>query len=99
MEIVLTAAEMRAADDAAIRSGTPGAELMERASYACSVTALRMLRGAYGRRVVVVCGKGNNGGDGIECARYLSIARVRPTAFPSYPIFRGAGAHPGPARR
>jgi len=74
MEQVLTPNEMRAADEAAIRSGTPSAVLMNRAAYACAVTALRMLGGAYGKRIVVVAGKGNNGGDGIICAKHLNAA-------------------------
>src|SRR5947209_6414953 len=81
MEAVLTPDEMRAADEAAIVSGTPGTELMERASHACAITALRMLGGAYGRRVVVVAGKGNNGGDGYGCARHLALAGVLVTVF------------------
>lgn len=76
MEDVLTPVQMRTADDATIASGTPGVELMERASHACAVVALRMLGGAYGRRVVVVAGKGNNGGDGIACARHLASSGV-----------------------
>ena len=39
MEPVLAPDEMRAADDAAIASGTPGYELMDRAAYACAVVA------------------------------------------------------------
>lgn len=77
MEPVLTPDEMRAADEAAISGGVPAAELMDRAAHACSVVALRMLGGGYGRRVVVVAGKGHNGGDGIVCARHLERAGVR----------------------
>jgi len=57
-----TAAEMRAADAAAIEKlGVPGAVLMERAGLAA---AEEILRHATGRgRAAVVCGAGNNGGD------------------------------------
>ena len=38
--------------------------LIERAGAAVAWAALRMLGGAYGRPVIVLCGKGNNGADG-----------------------------------
>src|SRR5687768_3547381 len=72
---------MRDADQAAIAAGTPEPELMERAAHACTVTALRMLGGAYGKRVLVVAGKGNNGGDGVICARNLSARGVAVTTL------------------
>src|SRR5438105_15617275 len=81
MEPVLTPDEMRSADEACIAAGTPGPELMELASHACAVTALRMLGGAYGHRVAIVAGKGNNGGDGYGCARHLALAGMRATVF------------------
>lgn len=79
MEPVLRPEQMAAADEAAIAAGVPGAELMDRAAHACAVAALRMLGGAYGSRVVVVCGKGNNGGDGIACGRHLAAAGAKTT--------------------
>jgi NAD(P)H-hydrate epimerase len=81
VELVLRPDEMRLADERAIAGGIPGVELMDRAAHACAITALRMLGGAYGRRVVVVCGKGNNGGDGIACARHLAVAGVNVKVF------------------
>ena len=54
--------------------------LMESAGREVADAALRLLGGAYGRRAVVVCGKGNNGGDGLVAARYLDRAGVRTTA-------------------
>ena len=68
-----TAAEMRAADAAAIEKlGVPGAVLMERAGLAA---AEEILRHATGRvRAAVVCGAGNNGGDGFVVARHLHEA-------------------------
>jgi NAD(P)H-hydrate epimerase len=44
--------------------------LMDRAGFGVAVAAARMGAG-YGRRVIVLCGPGNNGGDGYVAARYL----------------------------
>jgi ADP-dependent NAD(P)H-hydrate dehydratase / NAD(P)H-hydrate epimerase len=63
------ASEQRALDEWAIgEQGIPGVELMERAG-----TGLAELTGslAPAGRIVVVCGKGNNGGDGLVAARVL----------------------------
>ena len=51
--------------------GISGFELMERAGCRVSETAQRILGGAVGKTISVVCGKGNNGGDGYVAARYL----------------------------
>jgi len=67
---VLTAEEMAAADAAAI--ATIGLEtLIARAGRAVAVRALEMTGGGYGRRIVVVAGKGHNGDDGRVAAAYL----------------------------
>ena len=52
---------------------------MERAGTAVAWAVRGALRGCYGMRAVVVCGKGNNGGDGLVTARVLARwgARVR----------------------
>lgn len=81
MEPVLTPEEMRAVDEATISGGVPGFDLMDRASAAGAAVGLRMLGGGYGRRVVVAAGKGNNGGDGIACARHLARAGVHVRTF------------------
>ena len=81
MEPVLSPEAMRRADADAIASGIGGAELMDRAAHACATTALHMTGGGYGSRVVVVCGKGNNGGDGIAIAAHLARAGVRADAL------------------
>jgi len=67
---VLNIAEVRAADAAALRS-VPESELVHRAGFSVAVAAIEMLGGAYGRRVVVVAGKGNNGNDGRVAASVL----------------------------
>ena len=63
---------MRAAEESAISSGTDAVTLMERAGRAVARAAVRAAGGRYGRRAAVVCGKGNNGGDGFVCARVLA---------------------------
>jgi hydroxyethylthiazole kinase-like uncharacterized protein yjeF len=63
------AEQQRATDEWAIQQqGIPGAELMERAG--AGLAALVAARAPEGR-VAVVCGKGNNGGDGLVVARFL----------------------------
>lgn len=71
MEPVLTPEEMAHADRAAIEAGTPEAALVLRAGRAVAWAARRVLGGTYGRRVVVVAGKGNNGADGRVAASVL----------------------------
>ena len=67
---ILDSRQMRSADEAAIRAGTPSAALMENAATGVA-TAVRE-RGGRWRSIVVVCGPGNNGGDGLAAARMLS---------------------------
>jgi len=75
---VLTRDEMRAADAAALAT-VSHETLVDRAGTATAHAALRLLGGAYGRRVVVVAGKGSNGADGRVAAAFLAGrgARVR----------------------
>jgi NAD(P)H-hydrate epimerase len=49
----------------------PGIVLMENAARAVTEAALHMLRDAKAPRVAIVCGGGNNGGDGLAIARHL----------------------------
>jgi NAD(P)H-hydrate epimerase len=67
---VLTREEMRAADAAALAS-VSHETLVGRAGRAVAASALRILDGAYGRRVIVVAGKGSNGADGRVAAEVL----------------------------
>src|SRR5512143_615383 len=67
---VLTAAEMREADRATIEGvGLPGAVLMENAGAAVATAIEKRYPGI--RQPLVLCGKGNNGGDGFVIARRL----------------------------
>lgn len=74
MQPIVTPEEMAAIDAAAPESV---GELIERAGAAVSRAALELLGGAYGKRVVVVVGKGNNGADGRAAAARLIARGVR----------------------
>lgn len=70
---VATAAEIRALDAGAIEAGISSILLMETAGRGA---ADLLLDRARPRRVVVLCGKGKNGGDGLVVARRLHVAGV-----------------------
>ncbi|HEY3989204.1 MAG TPA: NAD(P)H-hydrate dehydratase [Acidobacteriaceae bacterium] len=74
---ILTAAEMRAADTATTAEyGVPSMTLMENAGAAVARFVLQQQPGLEqdGARIVTLCGKGNNGGDGFVAARILAEA-------------------------
>jgi len=93
---ILTTAAMRAAEAACAGSGTSLAELMDRAGAAVADIAWRM---AAGGPVLILCGPGNNGGDGYVAARLLAErgAEVRVAAFaePATDLARPARARWG----
>jgi len=67
---IVTAAEMREIDRAtSTRFGVPSLTLMENAGAAVATAARELY--PHAKRVTVVCGKGNNGGDGLVAARLL----------------------------
>lgn len=69
---VLTTEEMARSDRLAVAAGVASLTLMENAGRAVADEARRML--APGSRVAVLCGPGNNGGDGFVAARHLKRA-------------------------
>ncbi len=71
---LLTTAQMREADRLAMAAGIAGLTLMRRAGQAVAAVAQRGLR--EGSAIGVLCGPGNNGGDG-----YVAAARLRGLGF------------------
>src|SRR5947199_4738920 len=74
---VLTSTEMREVDRLTIEQGIPGIVLMENAAH----RVVEYLAAEYSplreHRIVILCGKGNNGGDGFAIARQL-LTRFHP---------------------
>lgn len=69
---LITPEQMRRIDSEAIgRIGIPGIVLMENASFHISMKAYEILARKKGRRVLVVAGSGNNGGDAFAVSRHL----------------------------
>jgi ADP-dependent NAD(P)H-hydrate dehydratase / NAD(P)H-hydrate epimerase len=77
---VLTAAQMREVDRRTIELGIPGLVLMENAGHRVVEFLARRFAPLSGQRVIVLCGKGNNGGDGLVIARQL-FTRFHPSAL------------------
>jgi hydroxyethylthiazole kinase-like uncharacterized protein yjeF len=73
MRPILTSDAMRAAEQAAIKAGTPVAQLMERAGAALAEAAYRF---AGPKPALVLVGPGNNGGDGYVAAQHLAARGV-----------------------
>lgn len=88
MDPVLSASEMRVVDEAALGYET-ASSLVERAGTAVAAEAISMLgpTGAYGRRITIVAGPGNNGNDGRVAGRVLvrrgaCVTLVSPSGAP-----------------
>lgn len=88
----MTAEQMRGADARARRSGISGDRLMEQAGAAVAVATRALMRtaGREGGVILVLCGPGNNGGDGLVAARRLAaeghrvaVALVAPGTRPT----------------
>lgn len=73
MRPILTAAAMAEAERAAIEAGTPIETLMERAGAGLAEAAYRF---SGGMPALILCGPGNNGGDGYVAARHLAARGV-----------------------
>jgi hydroxyethylthiazole kinase-like uncharacterized protein yjeF len=91
---VLTAAQMREADRLTTeRYGISGLQLMENAGAAITEFLREKFAGLARRKIVVLCGKGNNGGDGLVVARLLKESGCSPGVV----LFSDPGAVQGDA--
>ena len=75
---LFTPVQVREMDRRVIAAGTGSLQLMERAAGHLARAVLRAAGRSYGLRVALLCGKGNNGGDGIAAARHLRTAGAWP---------------------
>jgi NAD(P)H-hydrate epimerase len=102
---ILTPQQAAELDGATQARGVPTELLMERAGWAVARAAADLVGGVYGRRVAIVSGKGNNGGDGFVAARHLAAWGVRVAVVlladtaelrePAAVNLERLGAHPG----
>ncbi len=82
MKQVLTGAQMKECDRKTIEEfGIPSPVLMERAALACVEELLKLLPEGRTPRILTVCGKGNNGGDGVAIARILKERGLDPVLW------------------
>jgi NAD(P)H-hydrate epimerase len=78
---LFTPAQVREMDRRTIAAGTGALQLMERAAGHLARAVLAVAGRSYGVRVALLCGKGNNGGDGIAAARHLAAAGAWPVVY------------------
>ena len=80
--ILVTAAEMREMDRQAIeKHSIAGLELMESAGQGATIVLLSLFAEQAEDGVSIVCGKGNNGGDGFVIARELAAKDFNVTVY------------------
>lgn len=81
-EYLLTAKEMQDLDDNTIKkTGLPGLVLMERAAFCVAEFVKNMLSEKPFGNLWVIAGNGNNGADGVACARILKEFRISAKVF------------------
>ena len=96
-DLILTAAQMRSAEEALIAAGTSVDALMQRAGHGAAEWVWRM---SGGRAVTVLCGPGNNGGDGWviaeairqrggEVAAFIAAEPATPAAKAARGLYQG----------
>lgn len=78
---LVTTEQMRRLEQTAVDAGATWEALMEHAGWGVAQEALRTLGDARGRRVIVLVGPGNNGGDGLVAARHLHDAGAHVTLY------------------
>jgi len=83
MEAVFTPEQMRYID---AHGAVDVAVFIRQAGYAVAQAALRMLNGSYGKHVVVLVGKGNNGEDGRVASEFLRTRGIKVSLFASNEI-------------
>ena len=86
---VLSVAAMRASDSYTIKSGTPSKELMRRAAEGI----YEAYDGWDGKKILIVCGSGNNAGDGYALAEILKDRGLDPDVLCLYERFSEDGAY------
>jgi NAD(P)H-hydrate epimerase len=80
--ILVTAAEMQEMDRRTIEMhAIPGLELMEAAGQGAAVVLLTQFGDQVEDGVSIICGKGNNGGDGFVIARELAAKDIKVTVY------------------
>ncbi|MGD8962014.1 MAG: NAD(P)H-hydrate dehydratase [Desulfobacterales bacterium] len=80
--ILVTAAEMQEMDRQAIENHSiPGLELMETAGQGATIVLLSLFADQAEDGISIVCGKGNNGGDGFVIARELAAKDFNATVY------------------
>ncbi|OIN97817.1 bifunctional ADP-dependent NAD(P)H-hydrate dehydratase/NAD(P)H-hydrate epimerase [Candidatus Desantisbacteria bacterium CG_4_10_14_0_8_um_filter_48_22] len=78
---VVTAKEMAGIEEAAEKHGVSRAQMMENAGRNAALEAIKLLPGFKRKKICVLCGKGNNGGDGFVAARHLGERGTSPEVF------------------
>jgi NAD(P)H-hydrate epimerase len=78
---LVTAAQMRVLEERAVQAGATWPGLMEHAGWGVAQEAIAALGSAAGRRVLVLVGPGNNGGDGLVVARHLHDGGAHVTLY------------------
>ena len=93
MKYILNSREMKQCDSRTIEHyGLPSMVLMERA--ALSVVSFLHERDLWQKKIVILCGSGNNGGDGLAIARLLYLEGGQVCGMPGGRFFQGfAGKH------
>lgn len=84
---ILTAAEIRGLESCAVESGVSMETLMENAGAAVAAAVTEKMD-VTGKKTVILCGKGNNGGDGFVAARLLAAEGAKVTVV----LMQGAPA-------